>query len=91
MAVKNHLTFPFLGTLQECCLYVYDDLSDILKYSTFKHNVEEPYYIVDNDENFHMKIGKSTPKHFPSKFLKVSQTEHEINKKKNISFSIHRK
>ena len=49
-------------------MYVYDDHSDIMKYSLFKQNVEEPYYIVDNDENFHMKIGNTTKKHFPSNF-----------------------
>jgi hypothetical protein len=49
-------------------MYIYDDHSDIMKYSSFKQNVEEPYYIVDNDENFHMKIGSTTPKTFPSNF-----------------------
>lgn len=45
--------------LQECCMYVYDDQSDIMKYSLFKQNVEEPYYSV---------ISKTTPSNFPSNF-----------------------
>ncbi|XP_070507814.1 uncharacterized protein [Chironomus tepperi] len=51
---------------KECCMYVYDEQSDIMKYSLFKQSVEEPYFIVDNDDNFHMKIGSTTPKSFPT-------------------------
>ncbi|KAG5685048.1 hypothetical protein PVAND_014250 [Polypedilum vanderplanki] len=51
--------------LQECCMYVYDNYEDIVRYSTFKHGVDEPYSVKNYDENLGMKISGKTPSYFP--------------------------
>lgn len=50
-------------------MYVYDDHSDIMKYSQFKQSLDEGYWTMDTEEDFGLKIGKSTPFGFPGKFL----------------------
>ena len=52
---------------QKCCLYVYDDDSDIFKYSSFKKEIDRPYYILSTTEDFDLEIGATTPTHFPGK------------------------
>lgn len=59
--------------LQECCLYIYDDLSDIARYASFKKELDEPYWVTSHSEDFDLAIGKVTPKHFPCKFLNISK------------------
>jgi hypothetical protein len=60
-------------------MYIYDDHSDIIKYSVFKHSVEEPYSTSDSSEDFEMKIGNTTPSHFPCKLVIDSVLIQKIN------------
>lgn len=53
----------------KCCLYIYDDESDILRYSSFKQEIDRPYCIMTSSEDFDLQIGGVTPDSFPSKFL----------------------
>lgn len=47
-------------------MYVFDDISDIKNYSTFKKEVETPYWMkTDKNDAFDRTIGGSTPKDFP--------------------------
>lgn len=48
-------------------MYVYDDHSDIMKYAEFKQSVDENYWTMESEEDFGLKIGKSTPLGFPGK------------------------
>lgn len=50
-------------------MYVFDDFSDILQYAFFKKELDEPYFVNSDDEDFDMSIGNFTPKHFPRKYL----------------------
>lgn len=52
---------------KKCCLYVYDKMDDISRYSSFKKELDDPYWIMSESEDFDMTIGKVTPKHFPCK------------------------
>lgn len=52
---------------QKCCLYIHDDWSDVTRYSNFKTEVDEPYWVMNRNEDFDMTIGNTTPKFFPSK------------------------
>jgi hypothetical protein len=57
---------------QKCCFYVYDDWSDVARYSIFKSEVDEPYWVMNRSEDFDMTVGNTTPKHFPCKCHQVS-------------------
>lgn len=46
-------------------MYVFDDYSDIERYSTFKKEVEKPYWLCSSDEDFDLTIGGTTPQYFP--------------------------
>lgn len=54
---------------KECCLYIYDDLSDIARYSLFKKELDEPYtrQVMNNSEDYDMQVGDVTPSFFPGK------------------------
>jgi hypothetical protein len=52
---------------QKCCMYVHDDFSDISRYSSFKSEVDEPYWTLNTSEDFDFNIGNTTPKFFPRK------------------------
>lgn len=52
---------------QKCCMYVYDDWSDISRYSSFKSEVDDPYWVMNTSEDFDLSIGNTTPKFFPCK------------------------
>lgn len=54
-----------------CCMYLYDEASDILQYAIFKKEVDQPYWTLNQSEDFDLTIGSITPKHFPCKVLKV--------------------
>jgi hypothetical protein len=48
-------------------LYVHDDESDLKKYADFKRSADELYWVMeDGNEDFGMKIGKTTPFGFPA-------------------------
>lgn len=61
-------------------MYVYDDHSDIMKYSQFKESVDENYWTMESDEDFGLKIGNSTPIGFPGKFKFYKIVEFLITK-----------
>lgn len=48
-------------------MYVYDNYEDIVRYSTFKHDVEIPYSVKNLNENLGMKVSGTTPSNFPGK------------------------
>lgn len=50
----------------ECCMYVFDDVSDIARYAYFKKGLDEPYCVLSNSEDFNMEVGDITPPHFPT-------------------------
>jgi hypothetical protein len=41
-----------------------------MKYAQFKRSVDENYWTMESEEDFDLKIGKSTPFGFPGKFKK---------------------
>lgn len=47
-------------------MYVYDDHSDIMKYSQFKKSIDEGYWTMEGEEDFGLKIGSTTPIGFPA-------------------------
>lgn len=51
----------------KCCMYLYDDVDDIMKYALFKKEVDEPYWTMNQSEDFDLTIGSITPKNFPCK------------------------
>ncbi|CRK92555.1 CLUMA_CG006118, isoform A [Clunio marinus] len=51
--------------LQNCCLYVNDTQEDLEEYAAFKHEIDQPYYVMTENENFDLEIGSSTPPFFP--------------------------
>ncbi|CRK92554.1 CLUMA_CG006120, isoform A [Clunio marinus] len=64
--------------LQNCCLYINDTQEDLEEYAAFKHEIDQPYYVMTENENFDLEIGSSTPPFFPC-FSKVPKDipEHD--------------
>lgn len=50
-----------------CCMYVFDSPSDIEQYAIFKAEVDKPYHIFTDNDDFNMRLGQVTPQWFPSK------------------------
>lgn len=56
----------------KCCMYIYDDYADILRYSNFKKEVERPYILkyINKGKDFDLPIfGNVTPHFFPCKII----------------------
>ena len=51
---------------KECCLYVGDDHSDILRYSNFKKSIDEKYWTMETSDDFDLKWGSVTPRGHPT-------------------------
>ena len=68
-------------------MYICDDFNDISRYAYFKKELDEPYYVISSDEDFDMKIGNVTPKHFPGKNFESNCKE--INELLSVHFSFH--
>lgn len=62
-------------------MYVFDDLSDINNYSTFKREVETPYWIQTKNDEFNRFVGGTTPKEFP---LFSESDQENLDKKVEI-------
>lgn len=63
-------------------MYVFDNYSDIQRYATFKKEVEKPYLLSSDDEDFNLSIGGTTPIYFPI----FTETDQEILKKRTETF-----
>lgn len=66
---------------QPCCMYVYDDFTDIHNYSMFKREVETPYWMKTNSDAFNRFVGGTTPKKFP---LFTEKEDQVVNKKVKV-------
>lgn len=53
--------------MQKCCMYHGDEIDDIARYASFKKELDEPYSITSQSEDFDLAIGSVTPEHFPCK------------------------
>lgn len=64
-------------------MYVFDDFSDIERYSLFKKEVDKPYWFCSDSDEFDFRIGGTTPYNFPN----FSENDQEILNKKETNFN----
>lgn len=76
----NKILNKFFEYFQKCCTYVYDDISDISRYSQFKKELDQPYFVTKQSLNTDTLIGNSTPGHFPRKKRQIFETLMTANK-----------
>lgn len=79
----NKILNKFFEYFQKCCTYVYDDISDISRYSQFKKELDQPYFVTKQSLNTDTLIGNSTPGHFPRKKRQI----FEMTANKNLFLS----